>query len=41
MRTNYDEISYIIERLRVMDSGLFQLMFEDDPELAQYVFRSF
>ncbi|WP_276933336.1 hypothetical protein [Dubosiella newyorkensis] len=39
MRTNYDEISYNIERLRVMDSGLFQLMFEDDPELAQYVFQ--
>ncbi|WP_288342363.1 hypothetical protein [uncultured Dubosiella sp.] len=40
MPTNYDKISTLIDRLRILDSGLFQMMFHDDIPLVEFVFRT-
>lgn len=40
MPTNYDKISTLVDRLRILDSGLFQMMFHDDIPLVEFVFRT-
>ena len=40
MPTNYDKISTLVDRLHILDSGLFQMMFHDDIPLVEFVFRT-